>query len=59
MDCPECKKEMEEKDTTFANYTSERVKKHEHTGNIYWCETCECHWLENLIEGGELERFYY
>lgn len=59
MECPECGEEMEQDDTTYSNVKTERAEIGQHTGNIYWCEKCETHWLENLLNGGQLERYSY
>ena len=50
MNCPECDSEMGEPvDTTYSNINTERASKGQHTGNIYWCEQCECHYLDNFL----------
>lgn len=42
VNCCECGEELTEiHDTTYANYTSERTKQGQHTGDIYKCPECE------------------
>lgn len=49
MNCTNCKQEMEQTDTTYSNMNTDRAKVGQHTGNIYTCEPCGLHVLENLL----------
>ena len=44
-------------DTTYSNVNTSRARIGQHTGNIYFCETCENHWLENFLNNSKLERW--
>ena len=43
IECANCGHEInsEPHDTTYANYTNDRVENGQHTGDIYKCEECE------------------
>ena len=58
MKCEECNSEIEQIDTTYSNFDSDRVRNRTHTGNIYECHKCEIMILENLITGSS-ERWIY
>jgi hypothetical protein len=55
MNCPSCEIEMEQVDTTYSNVTT---SKGQHTGDVYFCECCESHYLDNFLSG-QLETFSY
>lgn len=57
LECPDCGGCMEQNDTTYSNVNTSRAKIGQHTGNIYFCETCENHWLENFLNNSKLERW--
>ena len=38
-------------DTTYANYTNDRVVKGQHTGDIYDCPVCEQSTINDLLNG--------
>lgn len=58
MECPECNLEMEHTDTTYSNINTKRAYVGQHTGDIYWCEKCETHYINNFLRG-ELEIWSY
>ncbi len=45
-------------DTTYCNYNSRYAKKGEHTGDIYYCEECNQHYLDNYLNN-KLETWNY
>ncbi len=49
--CPECLKAMEQVDTTYSNTKTSRSEVGQHTGDIYFCEHCEQHYIDNLLTG--------
>ena len=50
ISCPFCEKELEEVvDTTYSNYNSKRCYDGQYTGNIYWCEDCECKVIDDFV----------
>ena len=49
--CPECSKAMEQVDTTYSNIKTSRSEVGQHTGDIYFCEHCEQHYIDNLLNG--------
>jgi len=49
MKCPECDKEMLATDTTYSNINTERASIGQHTGDIYTCENCELHFIDNFL----------
>ena len=51
LECPECLKTMEQVDTTFSNVKTNRTEVGQHTGDIYFCEHCEQHYIDNLLTG--------
>lgn len=51
INCPECGKELDEIiDTTFSNYQSKRCYQGQHTGNVYWCDSCEYKVLDDFLD---------
>lgn len=58
LECPDCGGCMEQNDTTYSNVNTSRARIGQHTGNIYFCETCENHWLENFLNNSKLERWH-
>ena len=58
MNCLICGKEIELVDTTFSNITTNRCVKGEHTGDIYYCDDCQTHFLDNFLTG-EIEYYNY
>lgn len=38
-------------DTTYSNINTERASEGQHTGDIYTCEDCEQHFVENFLTG--------
>ena len=58
MECPECNNEMELTDTTISNYETARAKAGQHTGDIYLCNECESHYLDNFLDK-ELQPWTY
>jgi len=57
LECPDCGGCMEQNDTTYSNINTSRAKVGQHTGDIYFCQTCENHWLENFLNNSKLERW--
>lgn len=57
LECPDCGGCMEQNDTTYSNINTSRARRGQHTGNIYFCETCKNHWLENFLNNSKLERW--
>ena len=51
LSCLECSKAMEQVDTTYSNINTNRAKVGQHTGDIYFCENCEQHYIDNLLTG--------
>jgi len=51
MECPECNSEMEQTDTTYSNINTKRAYIGQHTGDIYWCEKCETHYIDDFLIG--------
>jgi hypothetical protein len=51
LSCPECSKAMEQVDTTYSNTKTQRAEIGQHTGDIYFCEHCEQHYIDNLLSG--------
>lgn len=52
IDCANCGEELNEiHDTTYANYTNDRVKNGQHTGDIYKCESCEALTIDDHLNG--------
>ena len=51
LSCPECSKAMEQVDTTYSNTKTSRSEVGQHTGDIYFCEHCEQHYIDNLLTG--------
>ena len=58
LSCPDCGGFMEQNDTTYSNVNTSRAKLGQHTGDIYFCEHCEHHYIDNLITGN-FESFSY
>lgn len=58
MECPECNNEMKLTDTTISNYETSRAKAGQHTGDIYFCNECERHFLDNFLDK-ELQNWSY
>jgi hypothetical protein len=58
LNCPECDKEMELRDTTYSNINTDRCSKGEHTGDIYYCKDCDLWFLDNYLNG-KLEYWSY
>lgn len=56
--CPECSKAMEQVDTTYSNTKTSMAEVGQHTGDIYFCEHCERHYIDNLLTGN-VEAWYY
>ena len=48
MNCLECSQEIEVVDTTFSMTGSTKDK---HTGDIYYCISCDTYFLDNLLTG--------
>jgi hypothetical protein len=40
---------MNQIDTTYSNITTQRVKKGDHTGDVYECDGCEKMFIYNYI----------
>ena len=54
VNCPDCGEDMGDvHDTTYSNVNTGRAQKGEHTGNIYWCQKCEQHWLDDFLDGSK------
>ncbi len=51
LSCPECSKAIVQVDTTYSNTKTSRAEVGQHTGDIYFCEHCEQHYIDNLITG--------
>lgn len=58
MNCPNCEREMEFHDTTYSNITTSRCNAGDHTGDIYYCEQCDCLFIDNFLTG-KLEGWSY
>ena len=58
MDCPDCNTEMEPTDTTYSNIETIWAKYGQHTGDIYYCESCDIHWIDNFLSG-KIEKWNY
>jgi len=58
LSCPECSEVMDKVDTTFANVKTNRAEVGQHTGDIYFCEHCEQHYIDNLLTG-DVEAWSY
>ena len=57
MECPECGKEMGDPiDTTYSN---KEPTTGQYTGNIFYCDACELHWLEDLLHSSGVHVWYY
>lgn len=51
MNCPDCGSDMGDPvDTTYSNTNTTRASVGQHTGDIYYCEKCEVHWLDNFLD---------
>lgn len=49
--CPDCGTDLYEViDTTYSNYQSKRCYEGQHTGDIYWCEDCECRYIDDFVD---------
>lgn len=51
LSCPECSKAIVQVDTTHSNTKTSRSEVGQHTGDIYFCEHCEQHYIDNLLTG--------
>ena len=51
MICIDCSHGIEQTDTTYSNYDSNRVREGVHTGNIFTCFNCDTHYIEDFING--------
>jgi len=51
MNCNDCGKEMELRDTTYSNINTERCESGQKTGDIYYCEDCDTWYLDNYLTG--------
>lgn len=51
MECPICEKEIPLVDTTYSNIDTKRASVGQHTGDIYVCEDCEQHFIDNFLTG--------
>lgn len=58
MNCPICDKEIEITDTTYSNIDIPRAKKGQHTGDIYWREDCQQHFIKDFLLR-EIRRYLY
>jgi uncharacterized protein with PIN domain len=58
MECPDCNKEMELKDTTYSNCNTNRTYIGQYTGDIYYCEKCDQFFLDDFLTG-KLETWSY
>lgn len=58
MKCFNCSNKIILEDTTYCNYNSRYAKKGEHTGDIYYCEECNQHYLDNYLNN-KLETWNY
>jgi len=52
--CLYCGKDMEMVDSTTSNIKTDRAHVGQHTGNIWFCEDCEAHFIEDFLAGGEV-----
>lgn len=51
MDCLDCSKEMELTDTTYSNINTLKAVVGDHTGDIYFCEHCDKHFIDDFLCG--------
>jgi hypothetical protein len=52
MQCHSCGKDLTDvEDTTTSNYSNYRVHAGELTGEIYFCDECECHTINDHLNG--------
>ena len=51
INCPDCGKEIEISDTTYSNVNTNRAHDGEKTGDIYFCDVCEAHWIDDYLDG--------
>ena len=58
IQCPSCLKEMPQVDATYSNIKTNRAEIGQHTGDIYYCEHCEQHYIDNLLSS-KLETWSY
>lgn len=59
INCVHCGLELTEVvDTTYSNYTSGRAQRGQHTGDIYFCEKCESHTIDDFLDGSTREWSY-
>ena len=50
--CPDCGGKLKFEDTTYSNINTNRgTRIGQKTGDIYWCNTCECFWIHDYLEG--------
>lgn len=50
VECVNCGKELNEPtDTTVSNVENERCFVGQHTGDIYYCEKCDSHTLDDFL----------
>lgn len=59
VNCVKCGKELEDViDTTSSNYDSERTKNGQQTGDIYYCDECEEHTIDDHLNGVQRQWHY-
>jgi len=50
--CQYCDDDLEDRVyLKYSNVNSSRAKVGQHIGNIYYCEYCDQHWLDNFLTG--------
>ena len=48
--CPDCDIVLGDPvDTTHSNINTSRASIGQHTGDIYYCEKCDIHWLDDFL----------
>ena len=49
--CSDCGSKLKFEDTTYSNINTDRASKGQKTGDIYWCDKCECFWINDYLDG--------
>ncbi len=58
INCTDCNIEIEKDDSAYSTVTTMRAYKGQHTGDIYFCESCQKYWIDNFLTR-RIEPFYY
>lgn len=51
MKCLDCGIEIVQTDMTYSNCNTGRAYNGQHTGDIYYCEKCGQHFIEDMLTG--------